>query len=1229
MGRTLTINNPINNPTNNPIPPENSPTLDSGPLPPSEQTVLLEGPGSTLGLASQKPTKEFKLPPFPTIPGFHIHGELGRGAMGVVYEATQNNLNRLVAIKLLLIDSPDLIKRFQLEANALGRIHHEGILEIYDVGFSGERPFLVTELMKGGTLNKATAGLQVDSRDAASLALQMSRALAATHAVGILHRDLKPGNVMLVAPPPKPDANGLIRLGGVQVKLCDFGLAKDIDDSSQHMTQTGVVMGTPGYMAPEQAMGNQRDLGPPTDIFALGAILYELLTGRPPFRGETQLETIRMTAERDPVALSKMRAGIPIDLETICLKCLHKHPARRYTTALDLALDLEAFLANKPIKARRTSQWERSWKWCARNPTLAASMGFILTGLMIALLLAYLATQSRFQRDNQNLASLQKNLGFERLRDNDLTKAAIWFAASLSRETRPELRAIDRLRLGALMDGFPWIRSYVVHDRAVQGAEWSPSGRLYLCYGDDRAIRIQDPTQFPPTVAELVLPRGPLDLGVRILSARFLDESRVLALDEDGQLFEWHWLQQKQQKQPKKIGDGFTAFAVDSTKGFFALAREDKVYIDFGKMASLDSWATLKPIAFGGGRPIELLFMADHLGLVVRTKTSIVRLAPDGKTLPMTGIEGPITCLAKCPQGKNLAAANALGDVRIWLNGQTLPEKLSLSHPVKVLCLAFSPDGKYLASGAIDQRVSVNELSSGLLKYQVFHDGEVTCLAFSPTETLLYTGACDNTVRIWHSNSGKNASSKLVYNATIRTIVPHPTAPLLLAGGDDNVCCLWDTAQKNRIQFFLEGPTDQFEIDGSDLLALRQGETVRVGSTTPLAKAMAPSDRLSRVVPFDTKSYVNSLVTLPVRAKQISLMGKDKVLVLEGDGAVSYWDQRGKLLGPLLPPQAARAEATAIVSDPSGTYFVIETANAGLKKIHLFNADGGAIALNDTAKIQAWAFGPDPGVLAWGDRDGFLRIAHLTGFNVRMAGPVKAHSGGVTAIAISEGKVVTGGEDMRIRLWSATNPTTPLFPEHKEPQHASAVGTISFTPSGTQFLTGSEDNTLRLWDTLTGESSSEAMLHGSSVLHIKSFPPGSSAWKIAATRSSEGAIYQWDLTHGQLIAPLLVPPGYSVRGFAFLDTGGTNPVLILGGSKGSIIVQKLMEAPPFATDKDLLAFAEYHPAFTINKDATDLVPIPGSEILPRMKAVWSTFAPMFPPLSSPFQTPLNPQGKQR
>lgn len=1196
-------------------PNENSPESGSIPIPINDATVAIGGTGSTFGSAAFAQARTVP-ESFPDIPGFRITRELGRGAMGVVYQATQTNLGRPVAIKLLLTGSESLYKRFELEANALGRIHNDGILRIYDVGAMGNQPYLVMELLEGGTLTKATAGLQTDPNDAAKLILQMALALEAIHSAGLLHRDLKPGNVMLVDPPPKADANGHIRLGGIHVKLCDFGLAKDISDDSD-LTQTGVVMGTPGYMAPEQAMGQHKNLTPATDIHALGAILYELLTGQPPFRGESPLETIRMAVDKDPVAPRKLRAGIPIDLETICLKCLQKHPLRRYQTAKELADDLEAFLSNNPIRASRASWVERCWKWCMRNPAGAASIGFISAGLVIFAVLATIVTENRLRRDNQNLGRLQVNLGLERWRDNDLTKAGVWFAAALGHEADPDRQKLERLRLGAMFDGFVWIRSYVVHSRAVRGAAWSPSGKLYLTFGDDRSVRVHDPAQFPPTIAEWTLQEQGWASG-RIRTALFSASDKLLVLDGSGKLFEWDW---QNRKDPTLIGNGFDAITLAPGGKSIALARGKKVQVlslATGGGAPGPAWMDDKEWP-GVREPVrELAFLGQTGRLVIRTERTVSLLDKSGTKapVPLPGIDGSITCIATSPDGFHLAAGNDRGDVRVWSGKSAMVQNHNFGHPEKVLCMAFSPDGKLLATGSTDQRVSVRDLETGSLKYQIGHEGDVTCLAFSANPAWLLTGSEDNTIRVWHTGTGRTASSQLVYNATIRTIAPHPTEPLLLAGGDDNVCCLWDTSPKNRVQISLEAPMDQFLTHRKGLLALRLGETVQVGSTRAISEAFkqAPTDGWDRVIPFDDAGFRKSLQILPVKGKHITLMG-EKVAILEADGSVLFWDPQNQNLKKVLPADPKRSEATAIVGDMLGSHFVLETQGEVAKQIDLFRANGQAVPLPGTTAIKAFSFGHTRALLAWGDGYGDLRVAHLDKDTPTIFGPVRAHAGGVSSIAIGS-VIVTGGEDMQVRMWNL-EPDKPLFPDPPQPRHASTVTFVSFVDD-TRFLSGAEDNTLRYWNSVTGETPTDTMLHNSSVTGARGIHIDQMGKDLAATTSSEGAVYIWDPQLGQVLAPLIILPGYTIRGFDFLENAGTRPVVIAGGSMGAIVAQRVMEPPAEISAKHLLEFAEYHPAFDINEPGTNMNPIPGREMEERTNAVWKVFGQMFPPLSGPF-----------
>ncbi|HEX5273421.1 MAG TPA: serine/threonine-protein kinase, partial [Gemmataceae bacterium] len=315
------------------------------------------------------------------VPGYDILGELGHGGMGVVYRARQCSLGRLVALKMLRPDEhvgADGLARFRAEAEALGRLRHPNIVQVYEVGEHQGRPYFSMELVDGPTLAAAVGGRPQDARAAARLVRTLAEAVQAAHECGIVHRDLKPGNVLL------REAQGLQSLGLGIPKITDFGLAKRLDRDAGR-TATGQVMGTPSYMAPEQAVAGR--ITPATDVYALGAIFYELLTGRPPFQAANVLETLEMVRQREPVPPSQVRPRLPRDLETVTLKCLRKEPARRYASAAELSADLGRFLAGEPIRARPTPAWERGWKWARRRPALA---GLLVSGVVVLLLLLVL-----------------------------------------------------------------------------------------------------------------------------------------------------------------------------------------------------------------------------------------------------------------------------------------------------------------------------------------------------------------------------------------------------------------------------------------------------------------------------------------------------------------------------------------------------------------------------------------------------------------------------------------------------------------------------------------------------------------------------------------------------------------------------------------------------------------------------------------------------------------------
>jgi len=334
----------------------------------------------TLGRAEDAPqwdeSSEAQLPPPPAVPGYEIEGVLGRGGMGVVYKARHLALKRTVAFKMILAgghatESERL--RFKTETEAVARLQHPGIVQVYEVGEHQNLPFCALEFVEGGSLSQKLGGQPFPPRGAARLVEALAQAMHMAHSCNVVHRDLKPANVLLTA-------------DGAP-KITDFGLAKHLDADSGG-TLAGAVMGTPSYMAPEQASGRAHEAGPAADTYALGAILYECLTGRPPFRGTTALETLDQVLTREPVPPARLQPGVSRDLETICLKCLCKEPERRYASAAELADELGRVLRGEPVLARPVGKLERGWRWCRRNPTLAATLAATVLFLVIGTALA-------------------------------------------------------------------------------------------------------------------------------------------------------------------------------------------------------------------------------------------------------------------------------------------------------------------------------------------------------------------------------------------------------------------------------------------------------------------------------------------------------------------------------------------------------------------------------------------------------------------------------------------------------------------------------------------------------------------------------------------------------------------------------------------------------------------------------------------------------------------------
>ncbi len=360
---------------------------------------------------------------FPQISGYDVQAILGRGGMGIVYKARHLRLSRVVALKMLQAGAyagEHERARFQREAQVVAGLRHPNIVQVYDVGDHEGCPFFTMELLEGGSLAQTVSGTPQPAREAAALLITLAGAVQAAHESGIVHRDLKPGNILLT--------------GDGTPKVADFGLARHFEGEAA-LTLSGTRMGTPSYMAPEQVVGKPGMIGPATDIYALGAMLYEMLTGRPPFRGETASDTERQAVHDEPVSPSRLNTKVPRDLATICLKCLHKEPERRYASAAELADDLKRFSEGRPIRAQLPSLGGRLYRWARRNPAAAALAA-------TALALVGLAVSGAFWLERRQ-AERREETARRQGRQTEAAEAALQKAAELEKQGRwPEAQAV-------------------------------------------------------------------------------------------------------------------------------------------------------------------------------------------------------------------------------------------------------------------------------------------------------------------------------------------------------------------------------------------------------------------------------------------------------------------------------------------------------------------------------------------------------------------------------------------------------------------------------------------------------------------------------------------------------------------------------------------------------------------------------------------------------------------
>ena len=1020
-----------------------TPSVASG-----QETVSLAQPAANFSTLTGQQTGSGDSPnPLPAIAGYEILEVLGRGGMGVVYKTRHLALKRLVAVKMIVAGGHagrEQITRFRAEAEAVARLQHANIVQIYEVGEQDGLPFFSLEYVDGGSLDKKLAGTPQTPRAAAQLDLTLAQAMHAAHQAGIVHRDLKPANV-------------LVTRDGVP-KITDFGLAKQLD-SAIGQTQSGAILGTPSYMAPEQATGKIKEVGPATDVYALGAILYEMLTGRPPFKAATPMDTMYLVVHEEPVAPSRLQPKVPRDLETICLKCLQKEQRKRYPDARSLADDLQRYINGEPIQARPIGMLGRLARWARRQPVVAglsaAMLVLFITGFALVTwkwresidrgekLTTALGKEKQARIDLKQTAYFDKITAFnaEFLADN------LGAAAALLDDCPKELRGWEWHYLNRLCRGAPLVceaggialdavalrpdglivasggeARLWLHD-ARSGKllrEWRPEdGVRRLCWqtkgrwfasGGGKVLRLHDPdtgeTQhtFPEHHA-IITSVGACPQGRSLASG---DLSGMIILWDSVEKKKLHTLAAKMQPNASLVfhpdgsllassSDDKTIKIWDVTTGTLVMTSPQQ-----RQAITVLAWSPCGQWLVSGSHALD-----NRSGEAGAIKVWKAERMEEIRELPLA--IGFFHQMIFRADGKQLAAACRTGARRwSWPDLQELP-------PIRlpgVSDVSYGSDGRRLATAD----------GMGLLKLWDPDSGQepvdarpsprrsVFSMAVHPTKRLVAYGDGAGAVEVVDLNS-----RKLVEQWHRKPIEPvfalawNPAGTMIAAGRQQ--CPLLLCRMGEPDEHVLEGHTGRvygiaFTPDGKQLLSASTDSTVKVWDTAtrkeldPLADPRGRLDALA----------VNAQGTLVAAPEHGGPNGRIRLWTMASR------EPCGELPAPVGGPQ------TCVAFDPDGARLAAggPTVSSTVQIWDVAARKEIAQCRGHKQKITSVAWSPDGKRLVSSSDDGTVRVWEpISG---RLLLTLRGHKGVTTAAAFTaDGQLlVSTGWDGAVRVWNGT-----------------------------------------------------------------------------------------------------------------------------------------------------------------------------------------------------------------